>query len=304
MASFDGQAAGLGGVIAAFGGSDKPPVPIQFPGLAGLTQRAARLGRNAYDYLGRALPAWQSSFEQGTQRQLGLQNEQADILRGLTQRALARDPQQQLRETLGTLGSFIQPNVLDPLARFRANMATTNALARGTGNLGRAYGSTARRLADAAAGQRAYYDVAREVYGALPNVYNQVRNAGITDELLASGYIPQLQAGYRQIDLAPLIPLNETLNVTGGGIDLSGRAGRNFRDTVYGYHQPMNLADRFGAAGQSMWNTVKDAAQIYASLYGGGIGGGGATPTRPAATALPATGSPYYTGQPSLTAWA
>lgn len=307
--SFGGQAGGLGGVIAAFGGSDKPPVPVLLPGAAGLLQRGANLARSTYGALQSGLDAFRNAYEQGTQRQLGLQNEQADILRGLTQRALNRDPLQQLKETGNTLFSFLDPNVINPAAAAAANRFRVHAMAQGINP--DVANSTVQRIQDARNANSLRYNLARDIYGQIPNVYNQVRNAGITDEMLAAGYNPMIQAGYRAIDMAPLVPLQASVDLTNQGIDLSGRYGQNYRGNVYGYHKPMNLADRFGAAGQSLWNTVKDAAQIYASLYGGGIGGmagGGATPTRPPATTLPASGlppagAPYY-GYPAASAYA
>jgi len=291
--SFGGQAGGLGGVIAAFGGSDAAPKPKYFQGSRNLLSGARLVGRDVLDSLRTGLPDFRNAFAQGTELQRGLQGEQAGVLRGLLQRRLANDPQQQLRETGNTLFSFIDPNVINPLAKFDVNQNLISRRARGLG--GAMFDSTAERLRNARIASGRYYDVARDVYGQLPRVYQQLRDAGVTDEMLAAGYIPQIQAGYRNIDMSGLIPLQAGLELATGAQRIPLDYGTASRANIYGYRQPMNVADRFGAAGQSMWNTVKDAAQIYASLYGGGIGGGGggAAAARPA-TAAPAGSYPYF----------
>jgi len=304
--SFGGQAGGLGGVIAAFGGSDAAPKPKYFQGSRTLLSGARKVGSDVLGSLLTGLPDFRNAFAQGTELQRGLQGEQADVLRGLLQRRLASDPQDQLRQTGNTLFSFINPNVINPLAQFDVNQNLISRRARGL-NTG-AFDSTADRLRNARVASGRYYDVARNVYGALPQVYQQLRDAGVTDEMLAAGYIPQIQAGYRNIDMSGLIPLQAGLELGTRAQEIPTAYGGASRANIYGYHQPMNVADRFGAAGQSMWNTVKDAAQIYASLYGGGAGGmmgggggggggGGAAAARPAApVGYPTFQQPSYGG--------
>jgi hypothetical protein len=245
------------------------------------------------------MPAFRSDFAAGTERQRGLQGEQENILRTLLQRRLSNDPQEQLRQTGNTLFSFINPNVINPLSQFDVNQNLSSRRARGL-NTG-AFDSTADRLRNARVASGRYYDVARNVYSALPQVYQQLRDAGVTDEMLAAGAIPQIQAGYRNIDMSGLIPLQAGVGLAreAQGIPLDYGAAQ--RANIYGYHQPMNLADRFGAAGQSMWNTVKDAAAIYSSLYGGGApggGGGGAAGPRFGST-YPGYGGNQYMSVPN-----
>lgn len=304
MAASNTNAAGFGGVLRGAFGSNAPPQAVMFEGGEDALRRARRVGNIALNTTASRLPDFYTGFDRGTEIQRGLQDDQADLLRGLTQRALSRDPQQQLLETGKTLFSFIDPNVIAPLAKFDVNYANTMRRARGLNPS--AFDSTADRLRNARIASGRYYDVARDVYSRLPQAFQQVRDAGITDEMLAAGYNPAIQAGYRAIDMAPLIPLREGINIARAGFGIPTDLGSASRALTYGFQQPMNWADRAGAAGESMWNTVKDAAQIYASLYGGGIGGmgGGATQARPPAGTLPAAGSPYYTGYPSAAAYA
>jgi hypothetical protein len=277
--SFGGQAGGLGGVVAAFGGSDAAPKPKYYQGSLPLLRGVSGVGRDVLANLRAQLPSFYSNFAQGTEQQRGLQGEQEQVLRTLLNRRLNSNPQQQLQETGNTLFSFINPNVVSPLARFDVNY--NNALRTARGLNPSTFDSTSERLRNARIASGRYYDVARDVYGQLPRVYQQLRDAGVTDEMLAAGAIPQIQQGYRTLDLAPLIPLQASLGVAREAAGIPADYGAASRANIYGFRQPMNLADRFGAAGQSMWNTVKDAAAIYSSLYGGGAlgGGGGGLPT-------------------------
>lgn len=276
MANDQSGGIGLGGVVKAFGGSRAAPKPKYFSLTRPVLGALSMLGRNTIRGLGPGLSDFANTFNQGTQRQLGLQGEQEDVLRGLLNRRLASDPQDQLRQTLSTLFAQIDPNILNPLANADVNANILMRRARGLNPA--AVHSTAEDLRNAAIRNGRYYDVARQVFGTVPNLYNQIRNAGVTDEQLAAGFIPQIQQGYRQLDYAPLVPLQAGLDLTGQAADLTGRIADDERRSIYGYRQPSNLADRFGSASQAISNTLQQAADIYSSLYGGGaLGGGGGT---------------------------
>lgn len=284
----------IGGIAKGIGGSDAAPLPKYFTGALPELRALSSLGRGAINYARGALPEFQNAYTQGTELQRGLQGQQAGVLQTLLNRRLNTNPQQQLQETGNTLFSFINPNVVAPLARFDVNY--NNALRMARGLSPSTFDSTTERLRNARIASGRYYDTARDVYSQLPNIYNQIRNAGVTDEMLAAGYIPQIQQGYRALDLAPLVPIQASLGVAQQAAGIPTAYGQASRANIYGYRQPQNWADRLGNAGGNVMDFAKDAASIYASLYGGGLvgGGGGATPTRPAATALPATGSPYW----------
>jgi len=287
---------GIGSIVGGLFGSNAAPKPKYYQGAKDLLTGVRGIGKDVLRNIRSSLPGFYSGFEEGTERQRGLQGEQENILRTLLQRRLASDPQQQLRETGNTLFSFIDPNVINPLARFDVNQNLVARRARGLG--GSTFDSTAERLRNARIASGRYYDVARDVYGRLPQIFQQLRDAGVTDEMLAAGAIPQIQRGYRELDVAPLIPMQAGIDLTRSATGIPLDYGAASRANIYGFHQPINVADRFARAGQGVWNTVKDAAAIYAQLYGGGaggiggiggmMGGGGA-----AAAAAPGAGGGY-----------
>jgi hypothetical protein len=286
----------IGGIAAGLGGSNAAPKPKYYQGSLPLLRGVSGVGRDVLANLRSQLPSFYSGFERGTEQQRGLQGEQEQVLRTLLQRRLASNPQEQLREAGNTLFSFINPNVVSPLARFDVNY--NNALRTARGLNPSTFDSTADRLRNARIASGRYYDVARDVYGQLPRVYQQLRDAGVTDEMLAAGAIPQIQQGYRALDLAPLVPLQASIDLTRSATGIPADYGAASRANIYGFHQPQNIWDRLGTAGGNVMDFAKDAAAIYSSLYGrgaiGGIGGGagagaGAGPGGPTRA-----GSPYF----------
>jgi hypothetical protein len=301
--SSGGSSGGIGSIVGALGGSNAPRREVFSRGTWPLLTSVRGTARDVSDYTRRALPGFFADYERGTAQQRGFQGEQEGVLRNLLARRMGSDPEALLRRTGSTLFGFIDPNVLDPLGRADVNRDIVMRRARGL-NPG-AIDSTAERLRNARIASGRYYDVARNVYGALPQVYQQLRDAGVADEAIAAGYIPQIQQGYRTLDYAPLGAIQGGQQAALGGISLPAAYGPAARANVYGYHQPMNTADRFARAGQGVWNTVKDAAQIYASLYGGGAGGiggigGGGGAAAGAGAANPWTAPPrsYYDVNP------
>lgn len=294
--SSGGSSGGIGSIVGAFGGSNAAPKPKYYQGALPLLRGVSGIGRDVLRNIRGALPDFYSGFAEGTERQRGLQGEQEDVLRNLLARRLGSDPEALLQRTGNTLFSFIQPNVLDPLARADVNRSIVMNRARGINPA--AFDSTSERLRNARIASGRYYDVARNVYGSLPQLFQQLRDAGVADEAIAAGYIPQIQAGYRTLDYAPLEPLRASIGLTREAAGIPLDYGAASKANIYGFHQPMNVADRFARAGQGVWNTVKDAAQIYASLYGGGAGGiggigGGGGGAAPAVNPNP-TGYPYF----------
>lgn len=310
MANGQSGGIGLGGVAAAFGGDRSAPNAVMFEGGEDLLRRTRGVSNDVLRNIRSSMPDFYSGYARGTQQQRGFQGEQEGVLRTLLNRRLNSDPQQLLQQTGNTLFGFIDPNVVNPLAQFDVNQNILSRRARGLNPA--AVDSTAERLRNARIASGRYYDVARDVYNQLPNLYGQLRQAGITDDQLAAGYIPQIQQGYRQLDLAPLVPLREGLNIARGSLQIPADYGAAARALTYGFHQPTNIWDRAGDASQAISNTIQQAADIYASLGtggimgggGGGMFGGGGYPARPAANTLPAAGSPYYSGYPAPTQWA
>jgi hypothetical protein len=278
--SGSGGGIGLGGVAAAFGGERGPPREVFTRGSWPLLTSVRGTARDVSDYTRRALPGFFADYERGTAQQRGFQGEQEGVLRDILARRSASDPEALLQRTGNTLFGFIQPNVLDPLGRADVNRDIVMRRARGL-NPG-AIDSTAERLRNARIASGRYYDVARNVYAQLPQVYQQLRDAGVADEALMAGVFPQIQQGYRALDYAPLSAIQGGQQATLGGIGLAAAYGPAARANVYGYHQPTNNWDRAGDASRAVSNTIQQAADIYSSLYGGGKGpiaqyvGGGA----------------------------
>jgi hypothetical protein len=144
--------------------------------------------------------------------------------------------------------------------------------------------STAERLRNARIASQRYYDVARNVYGQLPNLYNQVYNAGLTNANTAYGYLPSIMEGYRRLDAAPLEAARLVSGAANTGAGNVANLNNALRSGVYGYQQDRNIWDKLGAMDTSMWNSLKDAVQMAGSVYGmvggmggmgGGMGGGG-----------------------------
>jgi hypothetical protein len=306
----------IGGPIQALFGSDDPPREVFQRYVRPELSKLRDLGLSALKSLGTGGAAAEKSYNLGTDLQRRLMGEQEGVSRQLLSRALNFDPNRMLGDIGKTAFSFIDPNVVSPLAKFDVNYDRLSRMARGLNPA--AIDSTSDRLRNARVASGRYYDVARNVYGALPNLYNQALNSGLTYANLAQGYLPQLMSGYRALDRGPLdaaLLRDEAANAGARGTMLRSQANKM---ATYGYQQPENWADKIGQADAATWNTLKDAIQMAGSVYGmiagggaggmlggmmgGGGGGGGAAP-RPGAwgqqgqpSFIP---SPQYYGPPA-----
>jgi hypothetical protein len=135
--------------------------------------------------------------------------------------------------------------------------------------------STADRLRNARIASGRYYDVARNIYGQLPQLYNQVFNAGLSNADLAAGYLPALMRGYRKLDASPLEAAQLVSEASNLGSQNVGNINNALKSGVYGFQKDRNIWDRLGAVDTSMWNSLQEAVQMAASVYGGLLGGGG-----------------------------
>lgn len=258
----------LSAIGAGFGSDEVTPRYLA----PSLTKPLAKLGKQALSSLGTGAAAAEQKYNLGTARQEGLMGEQEGVVRQLLSRALNQDPNQLLQDVGRTAFGFIDPNVVAPLSRFDVNYDRLGRMARGLSPA--AVDSTAQRLRDARIASGRYYDVARNIYGQLPQLYNQVFNAGLSNADLAAGYLPGLMRGYRQLDVAPLEAAQLVSNAANMGSQNVGNINNALRSGVYGYQQQRNIWDRLGAVDTSMWNSLKDAVQMAASVYGGMLGGG------------------------------
>ncbi len=260
-------------ILSAIGagfGSDKVTPKYLAPGL---NKPLTTLTKNALASLNTGGAAAENAFNAGTAKQAQLVGDQENVLRQLLARRLGANPQDLLRSVGQTAFSFIDPNVVAPLARFDVNSDRLRRLAAGLSP--GAIDSTAQRLRDARNASGRYYDVARQVYGALPSLYNQVFNAGVTSDEMAGGYLPTLMSAYRRLDRAPLEAAELRSSAATSGAGNVGAANNALRSGVYGYQKDRNIWDRLGAVDTSMWNSLQEAIQMAASVYGM-VGGGGA----------------------------
>lgn len=258
----------LSAIGAGFGSDEVTPRYLA----PSLTKPLARLGKQALSSLGTGASAAEQKYNLGTARQESLMGEQEGVVRNLLSRALNQDPTRLLQDVGRTAFSFIDPNVVSPLSRFDVNYDRLGRMARGLNPA--AVDSTSERLRNARIASGRYYDVARNIYGQLPQLYNQVFNAGLSNADLAAGYIPGLMRGYRNLDTAPLEAAQLVSNAANLGSQNVGNINNALRSGVYGYQQQRNIWDRLGAVDTSMWNSLKDAVQMAASVYGGLLGGG------------------------------
>lgn len=260
-------------ILSAIGagfGSDKVTPRYFAPSL---NKPLINLGKQALSSLSTGGAEAEKTYNLGTARQENLMADQEGVARQLLNRALSQDPNQLLADVGKTAFGFIDPNVVNPLSRFDVNY---NELARRASGLNpAAIDSTAERLRNARIASGRYYDVARNVYGQLPNLFNQVYNAGQSNAATAMGYLPQIMAGYRWLDAAPLEAAQLVSNAANMGSQNVGNINNSLRSGVYGYKQDRNIWDRLGAVDTSMWNSLKDAVQMATSIYGGLMGGGG-----------------------------
>lgn len=299
-----GTGGGIGGIIEGFAGGHGY-TPQYYDYSKPLLSYGSKIGKAVLQRLLGALPGFYSGFERGTEQQRGFQGEQEGVLRNILAKRQASDPEALLKRTGEQLFSFIDPNVINPLARFDVNQDIVQRRARGLNPA--ALDSTAGRLRNSRIASGRYYDVARNVYGMLPQVYQQMREAGITDERLAAGVIPQIQQGYRALDYAPLEPLQATVDLATRAYGIPSAHGAASKANIWGFEPNRTWANNWGDAGRAAWNTAKDAAAIYSSLYGGGalggaggiggIGGGGGG-AGAAATAGAGGSAPYGSGYP------
>jgi hypothetical protein len=237
------------------------------------------LGKQALSSLSTGGAEAERNYNLGTAKQTELQGRQENVLNQLLQNRLNTNPTQLLSDVGRTAFNFIDPNVISPLSRFDVNYDTLTRRVRGLNPA--AIESTADRLRNARIASGRYYDVARQVYGALPSLYNQVFNAGLSNDEIARGYIPEIMSGYRRLDMAPAEAAMIRANLANTGAGNVNAINNALRSGVYGYKQDRNIWDRLGAVDTSMWNSLKDAVQMAGSVYGmvggmgGGMGGGG-----------------------------
>lgn len=258
--------------IGAGFGSDKVTPKYLAPGLK---KPLTTLTKGALSALDQGGIDAQNAFNAGTAKQLDLVTDQEGVLRSLLAKRMSTDPTQLLQNVGKTAFSFIDPNVVNPLARFDVNANRLNSMARGINPA--VVDSTANRLRDSRIASGRYYDTARQVYGSLPALYNQVFNAGVTSDEMAGGYLPTIMSAYRRIDRSPLEAAELRSSAADSGAQNVMNANQALKTGVYGYQKERNIADRLGAVDESMMDSTERLVQMASQVAGmmGGEGGGG-----------------------------
>lgn len=263
----------LSDVIGMFG-SDKPPKAIPNR-LAAPIQGAGRaLATSTLKAIRPDIAAAFDTYMAGQGRQEGLAADQEGTLRTLLARRLADDPQTNLENIFRTAFSQIDPNVIAPLARFDVN---SNILAnRARGVSPGAIDSTAERLRNARVASGRYYDVARNVYNVVPQLFNSAYAQGQANDASAAGFIPQISAGYEAVSSRPFQAILNRLRAVAEGQGVESRGIANAVAATQGYQQPQNWADKLSKVLKADEATVMQLAQMALSAYTGGLAGGGA----------------------------
>lgn len=258
--------------IGAGFGSDKVTPKYLAPGLK---KPLTKLTKGALSALDTGGIEAQDAFNAGTAKQVQLVGDQEGVLRSLLAKRMATDPTQLLQNVGKTAFSFIDPNVVAPLAKFDVNSDRLRRMAAGLNPA--AIDSTANRLRDARVASGRYMDTARQVYGALPNLYNQVFNAGVTSDEMAGGYLPTIMSAYRRIDRSPLEAAELRSSAADSGAQNVMNVNQALKTGVYGYQKERNIADRLGAVDESMMDSTERLVQMASQVAGmmGGEGGGG-----------------------------
>lgn len=263
----------LGGFIQGLFGSDKAPMAVlnryAQPAAVASGRLATRTLRDIQPDLANAF----NTYMAGQARQEGLAGEQADVLRTLLGRRLADDPSRNLENIFRIAFSQIDPNVLAPLAAGDVSRNRLDRMAAGI-NTG-AIDSTAERLRNARIASGRYYDVARNVYNAVPQLFNSAYSQGAANDAAAAGFIPGISAAYESVASRPTTGILNRINAARSGVGLGSDAINAITAATQGYKTPKNFWDRLGGVLKEDEATVMQLAQMALSAYTGGLAGGG-----------------------------
>lgn len=267
---------GMGGGIASLFGSDKAPRAVlnRFAAptakasqalATGLLGDAGTLSKNALDeYM-----AMQPKFG-------ALAGQQENVANTLLNRRLSADPNALLQQVGQTAFGFINPSVINPLAQFDIN--SVNLMRRARGINPAAIDSTSERLRNARIASGRYYDVARDAYQALPNLFGQAYNQMAGNEAAALGMIPQVAQTYEGVATRPTTGLLNRINAANAALGAGASGIANVNAATQGFKTPRNWADRIGAASQEFGSGLTGTLNTVGSLasgLGGAVGGGG-----------------------------
>lgn len=264
---------GVGGGIASLFGSDEAPKAVLNRYAAPTAKASQALSTNLLGDVGRLSSSALDAYLGEQPRMQALAGEQEGVLRNLQARRLAADPNALLQNVGNTAFGFINPNVINPLSAADVNRDVLMRRARGLNPA--AVDSTAERLRNARIASGRYYDVARDVYGQLPGLYNQAFGQNQANEAAIAGAIPAISQAYENVATRPTTGLMNRINTAGAAQGVGTQGIQNVLAATQGYKQPRNFADRLGAASQEIGSGLSGTVGQLASIYGGGGGGGG-----------------------------
>lgn len=245
---------GIGGSVGSLFGSNEPPRAILNRYAAPTAKAAGKLTAAAIPEIGELSKQALDTYMQAQPTMQRLAGQQENVLQTLLGRQLNYDPNALLGQIGNTAFGFINPNVISPLSQFDINQDMLMRRARGLNPA--AASSTAERLRNARIASGRYYDVARDVYGALPNLFGQAYGQQAAQQAAAAGQVPGIQATYEALASRPTQGLAQRLNTLGGIQGLAGQTIGNVGAATQGYQTPRNIADRIAAASQDIGSGV------------------------------------------------
>lgn len=267
----------LGGLISSTGqgiqnlwGSDSPPQAILNRYAAKTAKGSAKLGEDVTGEVNDDVKKAFATYMAGQGKQEELARGQENVLGTLRDRRMEADPNKLLQQIGNTAFSFINPNVVNPLAQFDVNSNKLQRSARGLNPA--AVDSTSERLRNARIASGRYYDVARDAYASLPGLFNSAYAQGNANDAAVAGYNPAIAAAYESVASRPTKGIMNRIGTTSASLDTARKSIGNVLDATQGYQQPQNIWDKIGKTGvQTGQQMSQDEAQIM-STAGSALG--------------------------------
>lgn len=162
------------------------------------------------------------------------------------------------------------------------NTGDVNNMARGLYPGAQGQPSTYRDVTRGGIATRAALEANRSALGALQSLFPSQQAASLARDAALQGILPAIQAGYQGLEQRALAPWQAYLgglgNLQGFGIGQNALRGGNLQ----GFRPDRNAWARISDASQQSANNfsqildwAQQAASIYGSVLGGGMGGGG-----------------------------
>lgn len=284
----------LGSTITNLFGSNKAPKAVLNRYAASTATALGRLGAKTVKSVSDDSDAAYAAYTAGQPKQASLAADQEGVLRTLLARRMGSSPDELLRSIGKTAFSFIDPEVVSPLARFDVNYDKTARMARGINPA--AVNSTSERLRNSRIASGRYYDVANRAYAALPGLFDSAYAQGVNDDVMSSAYIPKISQAFEAVASRPTTGILSRVNAANAAAGLGQNVIQSILASTQGYKTPRNFADRLGSALTENENTVMGLAKSAlgaVSGMGGGEGGGGGG-SQPTATINPSVGGAGY----------